>query len=70
MIMEFANPGSTSENPEGYVVVAQSGVITVKIVDGGKVKPFREEAPEGNFDDAVAEVINFLTGQGYRLVDA
>lgn len=69
MIIELTNPGTTSDgDPEGYVVVAQKGVIAIKRVDGDKVTPFREEAPEGDFEVALAATLSTLTGAGYEVV--
>ena len=68
MIIELENPAAVGTgDPEGMIVVAQKGVITTRKVVGGKVEPYREVAPEGDFEEALANHPNFLVAAGFKV---
>lgn len=69
MVIELENSRAAGpDDPEGIVVVAQNGVITVKKILSGDVVPFQEFAPDGDFDEALADKLNFLTAAGFQVV--
>ena len=69
MIIELENPRALGpDDPRGIVIVAQGGVITTRKVTDKGVMPFEEITPEGDFEEALAAKIDFLTTVGFQIV--
>lgn len=69
MIIELENPTAAGPgDPEGMIVVAQNGVITTRKIIDGNPEPYREITPEGDFEDALANHLKFLTAAGFEVV--
>jgi hypothetical protein len=70
VIIELENPTAVGPgDPQAMIVVAQNGTIVTKKVIDGQVSLYREQTPEGDFEEALGAHLTFLVAAGFKVVD-